>query len=106
MRNTILSLCCIYTSMTAGIATAETDYRGWQLDRIHAPAEQQLARENSGRVNIFDGLRDSDVEDAMDTQFERVANMMFVRTIVTDDTGTPLRDQHNGGYILEDDDCD
>jgi hypothetical protein len=102
----ILSLCCIFTSLSASIATAETDHRGWQLDRIHAPTGQQLVREQAGRVSIFDGLRDSDVELAMDIQFDRVASMMFVRTVVTDDTGTPRRDQHNGGYILEDDDCD
>ena len=54
---------------------------------------------------IFDGLRDTDVEQAMQTEFERVGNMMFVRTVVTDRSGALLQDK-TGGYVTEDDDCD
>jgi hypothetical protein len=51
-------------------------------------------------------MKDSDIELAMQAQFDRVASMMFVRTVVTDESGTPLRDGLTGDYVVEDDDCD
>ena len=92
-------------SLATGIAFAETDYREWQLDRIHSPTQQQLAREQTGRVTIYDGLRDTDVQHAMETRFDRIASMMFVRTITTDPAGQPVRDETTGDNVTEDDDC-
>jgi hypothetical protein len=92
-------------SLATGIACAETDYREWQLDRIHSPTPQQLAREQAGRVTIYDGLRDTDVERAMETRFDRIPSMMFVRTVVTDQAGNPVDDKKTGGKATEDDDC-
>ena len=95
----------IATLVTAAGAGAQSDGRDWQLKRLLNPTSQDLAREATGRVFIFDGLLDTDVERAMQTQFERVGSMMFVRTGVTDRSGAPLRDK-TGGYATEDDDCD
>ena len=42
---------------------------------------------------------------ALDEEFERVGNMMFIRTIATDDRGEPMRDPYTG-ELYQDDDCD
>lgn len=54
----------------------------------------------------FEGMKDSDIELAMQTRFDRVASMIFVRTMVTDASGTPPRDGLTGDDVVEDDDCD
>ena len=51
------------------------------------PSEAQLAKEQKGRVNIYDSMRESDVDWALDTQFERIDSMMFVRTIRVTEAG-------------------
>jgi hypothetical protein len=48
---------------------------------------------------------DSLVNQAMDKQFDRIQNMMFVGTIVTDVQGEPVVDDQ-GDVIAEDDGCD
>lgn len=103
---TLLTVSSLIAALiTATGANAESDDRGWQLKKLFSPTSQDLAREADGRVFIFDGLRDADVELAMQSEFERVGSMMFVRTRITDRSGAPLRDK-TGGYVTEDDDCD
>ncbi len=102
----IFATTVLAASFVPGLAGAEENYRKWQLDRLFAPTAQQLMREKSGRVAIYDGLLDTEVEQVMESQFDRLASMMFVRTIVTDKVGTPLTDGQGGGYVTEDDDCD
>ncbi len=106
MRNLFSYTVLLVASLATGMVVAETDYRDWQLQKLLDPTERDLARENGNRVFIYDGLKDSDIEHAMKTQFDRVAGMMFVRTLVTDDLGDPLRDELTGEPVTEDDDCD
>ena len=47
-------------------------------------------------MTIYDGLEDKVVEQALDTQFERIDHMMFVRT----------RETLPDGSIEFEDDCD
>ncbi|MGB5452256.1 MAG: hypothetical protein WBN00_09200 [Sedimenticolaceae bacterium] len=100
---TVSSLIAVLITATG--AGAESDDRGWQLKKLFSPTSQDLAREAAGRVFIFDGLRDTDVELAMQSEFERVGSMMFVRTRITDRPGALLQDK-TGAYVTEDDDCD
>ena len=44
------------------------------------PSEADLLAEAKGRVTIYDGLEHSVVDHALDTQFESIDNMMFIRT--------------------------
>ncbi|MCB1800247.1 MAG: hypothetical protein KDI82_01025 [Gammaproteobacteria bacterium] len=68
----------------------------WQADVLNHPTEAQLAVERSGRVVIYDGLTNRQVDQALDQQFDRIDAMMFVRT---------RHPQPQGGFE-SDDDCD
>ena len=62
---------------------------------LHQPSAALRASENRGRITIYDRMPVSEVERALDEQFERIDSMMFVRTQY------PVAD---GGF--EEDDCD
>ena len=62
---------------------------------LHQPSAALRASEKRGRITIYDRIPVSEVELALDQQFERIDSMMFVRTQY------PVAD---GG--VEDDDCD
>jgi hypothetical protein len=89
---TIMFLCQLCSA--AAFSGQDAD---WQLDMINNPSNAQLKVEERGRVFIYDGLHEADVELAMNTQFARLDNMMFVRTKVE----TP-----EGEVESEDDGCD
>jgi len=80
-----------------GAAAVADEAGNWQLEMIHDPSAAQIRVEEQGRVYIYDGLYDTEVKLAMDTQFDRLDNMMFVRTKVE----TP-----EGKTEMEDDGCD
>jgi hypothetical protein len=65
-----------------GIGAMAGEDGNWQLKMIHSPSRAQLKVEDRGRVYIYDRLHEADVESAMNTQFDRLENMMFVRTKV------------------------
>lgn len=71
---------------TAALSAFEGD---WQLAMIHNPSSAQLKVEERGRVYIYDRLPDTEVELAMNTQFDRLDSMMFVRTKVVNPEGEP-----------------
>ena len=87
-------------------ATEVKGHEDWQLRRLHDPTDRELLVERQGRVIIYDGLKDNQVEEAMDAEYDRIENMMFIRTVVTNSRGEPLRDSQSGELIVEDDDCD
>ena len=60
------------------------------------PSQSLLEAESRGRITIYDGLDDSEVDVAMDKQFGRIDNMMFVR----------IRRTLDDGSVDETDDCD
>lgn len=69
----------------------------WQLAMIHSPSAAQLNVEQRGRVYIYDRMHEAEIELAMNTQFDRLDNMMFVRTRV---------ENSNEGEEGIDDGCD
>jgi hypothetical protein len=92
IRNSIVALAlgCL-TSATGALA----DQRDWQQAMLHNPSAAQLKMERRGRVFIYDGLEETEVNQAMDTQFGRLDSMMFIRTKKTAE----------GGDQIADDDC-
>lgn len=68
----------------------------FQMTALLNPSQVQMQTESRGRVMIYDGLEDDVVERALDTQFGRIENMMFVRIRKT---------QPDGEILVEDDGC-
>ena len=77
----------------------------WQERRLLHPSEVELHNERQGRIFIYDGLSDKIAQRAVDEQFHRVQYMMFTNTIVTDNTGEPIRDEETGDIAQEEDGC-
>ena len=83
---------CIFGSMLAAIAlmcavpasaaadSAQANLEQWQLRRLNAPTERELAHERKGRVYIYDGLSDRAVDHALNAHFDRIEYMLFVGT--------------------------
>jgi hypothetical protein len=76
-----------------------------EMRRLLQPTPAELAQEQKGRIYIYDGLRAVDIENAMDTAFDRIENMMFIRVRKTDEQGKTLRDPATGEPQFEDDGC-
>jgi hypothetical protein len=78
----------------------------WQEKLLFNPPDSQLKLEQRGRIMIYDGLTDKQIARVLDTQFDRIEAMMFVRTIITNDEGNALIDSKTGQVIVEDDGCE
>jgi hypothetical protein len=92
-----VAIAAALSNLFVSVAAMSEPKNDWQLTMLHDPSAAQLSLEQSGKVFIYDGLTDRDVELAMNTQFKRVEHMMFVRTKVE----TPA-----GKYEVVDDGCD
>lgn len=75
------------------LAAGADDY---DLTNLRAPSADLLQREQQMSVTIFDGIEVTEVDRALDSQFERIDSMMFVRI---------RHPQPDGDYDV-DDDCD
>jgi hypothetical protein len=81
------------------------DMRDIDLRRLFEPTEAEREEEATGRIYIYDGLRDIDVERAMRDEYDRIENMMFIREKKTDGKGEVLKDPATGEDVGEDDGC-
>jgi hypothetical protein len=77
----------------------------WQIRRLMEPTAAERVREANGEIVIYEGLTDQQVEAAMTAHFDRIKNMMFVGTLVTDDEGELFFDPVGGMFAMEDDGC-
>lgn len=93
------------TILLLGIAEPTQARDSWQEKILFSPPASQLELEKRGRIMIYDGLKDTQITQAMDTQYDRIESMMFVRTIVTNDEGNAVHDSETGQVIVEDDGC-
>ena len=100
------ALFCLLLTSAAGVSYGkEMDLMyEFQLGQLIDPSEEQLNMESEGQVFIYDGLKDSDITLALDTQLHRMQSMMFVNVIWTDKDGQPVVDPYTG-EIVTDDDC-
>lgn len=99
-----LCLVSIVTTAHAGQPGPWGMFDKWQNNRLFQPTTGQKAQESKGKVVIYDGLTDATVDKAMDQNFDRIQNMMFIRVIRTGKTGKPIHKQ-DGSVEVEDDDC-
>lgn len=76
----ILVLAGIAANLMFQESLAEDRVADWQLRQLHEPSSGLLSRESDGWVTIYDGVMVSEVDRAMDQQFDRIDSMMFVRT--------------------------
>ena len=81
------------------------DVREIELRRLYDPTPAELRAETSGRIYIYDGLKDIDVERAMEQEFDRVESMMFIRLKKTDEKGEIQRNPETQQVVYEDDGC-
>ena len=106
MKDTIVvSALVVLAIIIAHPAMATAD--SWQERMLFSPTPAQLEVEQSrGRIMIYDGLKDIQVANALDSQFSRIENMMFTGTVVTDEQGETLVDEATGEVVVEQDGCD
>ena len=88
----------IITCLATGLSmiTHQSTAGSWQQERLLQPSAAQRDAEHAGRVVIYDRVDEALVDRALDNQFERIENMMFVRV------------QHiqADGTVTESGDCD
>ena len=77
---------------TSNLTATELNGDGYQAHMLYNPSTSQIKREQKGSIYIYDGMTDKQVHRALDQQWERIHAMMFVNTIVTDDSGNPATD--------------
>lgn len=73
--------------------------------RLFSPTPAERAAEAGGKIYIYDSLRDMDVDKAMSQEFERIENLMFIRTKKTDQKGKVRKNPETGTDIVDEDDC-
>ena len=90
--------------VAAGTPSAD-ELRDIELRRLLQPTPTELRAERSGRVYIYDGLRDMDIERALDLEFDRVDSMMFIRVKITQSPEKAKKEFDTGVAYVQDDGC-
>ncbi len=79
MNKTALIITTIAALSAVTSVHAEDSY---QQRVLFNPSENQLDAESRGHIMIYDGMQLSEVNRAMDEHYDRIENMMFVRTVI------------------------
>ncbi len=79
-----------------GSLAADDAPGGYDQSILFNPSRAVRLAEEKGRVTVYDGLEHKVVDQALDTQFERIESMMFVR----------MRETLPDGEVETDEDCD
>lgn len=90
--------------LTANSCQADDQAISLQSKRLNSPSKTQSNLEKDGKVYLYIGLKDKEVDRALDTQFDRIENFMFLSVIKTDNNEKSLRTK-TGELLLESDDC-
>ena len=93
------------TIIAAGAAQPVPAADRWQERMLFDPPPAQLEAEARGRIMIYDGMTEAQIASVMDSQFDRIESMMFVRTIHTDAQGAVQADPETGIPEADDDGC-
>jgi hypothetical protein len=103
--STVLTIISVTAILFGSRLAAAADIADIELRRLFDPTDAELASEAEGRIYIYDGLTDRDIQRALNEEFERVENMMFIRTRKTDTDGALKRNKDTGVVEVEDDGC-
>jgi hypothetical protein len=101
---TMKALLAMTLMATLGLASA-ADVSEIEKRRLFQPTQAELQEEAAGRIYIYDGLTQADIERAMDEEFNRVESMMFIRVKKSDEQGKVVKDPETGYALVEDDGC-
>lgn len=94
----VLTFGCVAFVQASNDQSPRSAQADWQIKRLMAPTPSQLASESKGQVFIYDSLEINQVDKAMDRNFDRIENMMFIRI-----HHPPATEGGEAG--VEDDDC-
>jgi len=94
-KYTVAALLAGYAVAAQTHADGAASVAQWQVQLLMEPSARQLRVEDKGRIVIYDGLKSSDIDRALDEHFDRIQSMMFIRTQI------PVA---AGGY-QQDDEC-
>lgn len=97
----LVALSCVFSVH----AEEHSKVRSWQLAQLFDPGKAQVRAEKKGRVMIYSGLKDTEVQRAMDEQYDRIESMMFTSVVITNEQGEPQHDPVSGRIMVEDDGC-
>jgi len=101
----VISTVVMLAAIIAHPAAASAD--SWQERMLFKPTPAQLEMEKSrSRIMIYEGIKDVQVAEAMESQFNRIEHMMFTGTVVTDEQGEALIDKDTGQPVVEEDGCE
>lgn len=73
-------LCNLVAITTITILTESCLADDWQLRRLNNPSPTEITIEQNGKIFIYDALEEPLVDKALDDNFSRIENMMFIRT--------------------------
>ena len=95
-RTARLPVALAFTLVSHLVQAGDEGSSSYDESILFSPSKAVLVAERKGRVTIYDGLEHRVVDRALDTQFGRIENMMFVR----------IRETLPDGSEEVDDDCD
>ena len=104
ITKTCISMAVLSVALSA--CASVTQPLTWQQRRLEQPTTAELQWERNNHVMIYEGMKDTEVNHALEDHFNRVQSMMFVNTVVTDDKGNPAKDPESGEVVTENDGCD
>lgn len=87
MKNIALSSLLILILLSFTQAVMAVEGLSYQMRVLTQPSQMQLQRELQGKVFIYDHLTSQQVDTALDNEFNRIENMMFVSTLYTRTNG-------------------
>jgi hypothetical protein len=105
LSTAILLHAFVVPTLANELDSVATAVENWQYNRLFSPSPTYRSAESRGAIVIYDGLTDIMVKQALDQHFDRIQNMMFTRTIITNENGEPARHPETGKVLLEDDGC-
>ncbi len=98
-------LAAVVSPVRAAAQDADQALHDWQVRRLMQPLPQEVTKEKTGSVYIYDGLTDREVDAALNSQFNRIQHMMFVGTKKTDEQGQVKQDPATGQDMQESGGC-